>query len=260
MTTLLAIDLGTSFLKGAVLDLDALSITHLQRLPFPDPVGGLPDLFCEIDVERVIDATRTLIRALLPNAPGCEGIVACGQMGGLVLSDRDGAPLSNYISWRDQRLLMPHPSRQSTYWDRFARMIDDVDSRQLGREVRPGLPVSFLYWLRERGELPANAAIAASLPDFVLGRLCGARPATDITNAVGAVNVESGDWHHDLFERLGLGSIGWPVLGDVRTVVGTLEIDGRRLTCYAPAGDHQTALAGAFIAPGELSINRLYLK
>src|SRR5574337_15814 len=104
MTTLLAIDLGTSFIKGAVLDLDALRITYIQHAPFPNPLGGLPALFCEIDVERVPDATRRLVSILLPHAPGCEGIVACGQMGGLVLADRHGAPLTHYISWRDQRL------------------------------------------------------------------------------------------------------------------------------------------------------------
>ena len=38
----LGIDLGSSYIKGAVLDLDALAIRHIERLPFPEPIPGLP--------------------------------------------------------------------------------------------------------------------------------------------------------------------------------------------------------------------------
>src|SRR5437764_8637928 len=110
MATLLALDLGTTSIKGAVLDMDRLRIQHIQRLPFPEPITGLPDLFCEIDVTQILSSTRQLIATLLPYAADCAGIVTCGQMGGLVLTDPDGMLRSNYISWRDQRLLMPHPS------------------------------------------------------------------------------------------------------------------------------------------------------
>ena len=255
MATLLAIDLGTTHIKGAVLDLDALRIGHIQRFPFPEPIVGLPDLFCEIDVHKITHSTRQLIAALLPHVVDCVGIVTCGQMGGLVLTDERGAPHSNYISWRDQRLLMPHPSGKGTYWDHFLRRLSDDDRRQLGNEVRPGLPVSFLFWLVEQGQLPAHPVIAASLPDFVLATLCGTRPATERTNAVGAINVATGDWHLELFAQLGIAHVGWPRLCAVQEQVGALHIDGLSLPCYAPAGDHQTALAGAFLEPGELSLN-----
>lgn len=255
MSTLLAVDLGTSYIKGAVLDMEALSIAHIRRVPFPEPLAGLPELFCEIDAMQVVQATRGLIAELLPHAPACAGIVACGQMGGLVLSGEDGAPRSNYISWRDQRLLTPHPSGAGTHWDHFLQRLGDADRRALGNEVRPGLPVSFLFWMVEQGRLPARPLVAASLPDFVLANLCGTRPATEPTNAAGAIDVETGDWHHDLFARLGFAHVGWPALCSVREPVGLMRAGGLALPCYAPAGDHQTALAGAFVEPGELSLN-----
>ena len=37
----LAVDLGSSFLKGAVLDLDSRSFAHVRRVPFPVPIAGL---------------------------------------------------------------------------------------------------------------------------------------------------------------------------------------------------------------------------
>jgi len=34
-SSFIAVDLGTTFIKGAVLDLDALRLTHIQRVPSP---------------------------------------------------------------------------------------------------------------------------------------------------------------------------------------------------------------------------------
>jgi len=261
-STLIALDLGTTSIKGAVLDLDARRIAHIERIPFPEPLGGLPDLFCEIDVAAVTRSTRQLIASLLAHASECGGLITCGQMGGLVLSDAQGQPQSNYISWRDQRLLMPHPSGDGSVWDHFERRLTANDWRELGHEVRPGLALSFLFWLRECAQLPsaprggASAPlIAASLPDFVLANLCGVHPATEITNAVGGVNVETRDWHRAVFAKLGLGYVSWSRLCDVRQVIGSVTIGGASIPCFAPVGDHQAALTGAFVAPGELSLN-----
>src|SRR5258706_8268790 len=98
----LAIDLGSSFIKGAVLDLDARSFAHVRRLPFPGPIAGLPPLHFEIDPRQIVAATRALIDDLARDAPDCAGIVICSQMHGLVLMDARGEPASNTITWRDQ--------------------------------------------------------------------------------------------------------------------------------------------------------------
>src|ERR1700682_4223198 len=127
----IALDLGTSSIKGAVIDLDRLRLAHVQRVPFPDPIPGLPPLFCEIDPGQVVAAVRSLLEKLLPNAPNCAGVMTCGQMGGLVLPTGDGAPLSNCITWRDQRLLMrpPNgaPTGADTYWDLFLQRLGPAE-------------------------------------------------------------------------------------------------------------------------------------
>jgi hypothetical protein len=47
--TLLGIDIGSSFIKGGVLDLDELRIRDIVREPFPDPISGLPTGYFEVD-------------------------------------------------------------------------------------------------------------------------------------------------------------------------------------------------------------------
>ncbi len=100
----IGLDLGTSFIKGAVLDLDRLTLSHIRRQPFPEPVSGLPALFYEVEPEKVVLATRLLLEELLALAPDCAGLVMCSQMHGLVLATEQGEARSNCITWQDQRV------------------------------------------------------------------------------------------------------------------------------------------------------------
>jgi sugar (pentulose or hexulose) kinase len=63
------------------------------------------------------------------------------------------------------------------------------------------------------------------------------------------------EWPKRLFERLGLAGFNWPVVGSMQEAVGRVECDGRSLVCYPSLGDHQSALAGASLNYGELSLN-----
>jgi sugar (pentulose or hexulose) kinase len=251
----LAIDLGSSFIKGAVLDLDARSFAHVRRQPFPAPIAGLPGLHFEIDPHQVVAATRALIDELARDAPDCDGLVICSQMHGLVLLDARGNPASNAITWRDQRALESHPAG-GTMFDQLQRRISPDDRQRLGNELRPGLPLCTLFWMAEKGHLPAGTT-AAALPDFVLSQLCGAPPASEptIAAAQGMLDLAAGDWHRPLLEELGLWRVKLPPVQDLRTPVGEISMGARRIPGFPAIGDQQCALLGAALAPGELSLN-----
>jgi sugar (pentulose or hexulose) kinase len=251
----LAIDLGSSFIKGAVLDLDARSFAHVRRQPFPAPIAGLPPLHFEIDPHQIIAATRALIDDLARDAPNCDGIVICSQMHSLVLLDAHGEAASNAITWRDQRALEPHPAG-GTVFKQLEQRISSEDRQRLGNELRPGLPLCTLFWLAEMGQLPPGAT-ATALPDFVLAQLCNTPPATEptIAAAQGMLDLAARDWHRPLLDTLGLGRLELPAIHDLRASVGEISLGERRLPCYPAIGDQQCALLGAALAPGELSLN-----
>lgn len=253
--TFLALDLGTSFIKGAVLDADANRIDQIQRIPFPEPISNLPPLFCEIEPYKIIDAARELIVRLMPHAPDCEGIVMCGQMQGLVLTDDHARPLTNYISWRDQRARMPHPNG-GTYFDNIMTRITLAERRQMGNEWRASLPVCTLFWLNAHQQLPRRA-IPSSLTDFVIANLCDTLPTIEPTNAsvCGMLNLETLAWHAEVITKLGLDQLRLPGLRRAGDVIGYFDLNGKRVPCYTPLGDQPVALAGALLREGELSIN-----
>jgi sugar (pentulose or hexulose) kinase len=251
------VDIGTSFIKGAVLDADALSMSHIRRVPFPDPLPGLPPLYREFDPQAVLSAVQQLLADLLPHAAGCEGIVMCSQMHGLIFATERGEPRSNLTTWQDQRVLEPHPTGEGTYLNVLRQRLNPEQVRQLGNELRPGQPLGLLFWLAERGQLPREGAIPASLPDFVLANLCSAAPSTEVTNAAahGALDLETLDWHREVLSLLGVSGLVWPVIRRHGEVVGWLPAGSGTIPCYTPVGDYQCAITGALLQFGELSLN-----
>lgn len=249
----LALDIGSSSLKGAVLDVAKREISHIESRPFPDPIEGLPTQWFEVELPAVLAAARDIITALLVVAPEAERLYCSGQMGGLVLIDAHGRPLSNYLSWRDQRSLATEADGRSLL-DRVRCRLGDDLFEGLGRELQPGSTTTLLCWLHAHDKLPAEAVII-SIGDYIVGALCGSRPRMHVTHAIGMLDLETLDWHREAFAQLGLGHVTLPELvRDVRCV-GSFEHRGRHIDCYGAYGDQQCALAGAGLQPGELSIN-----
>jgi len=256
MTRFLGVDIGTTFLKGAVLDLGIRAVQHVRRLPMPGPVEGLPATRYELDPDAVLSAVRQLLSELLRAAPDATGLVICSQVHCLVLLDQNGNPKSNIITWKDQRSLEPSQHGKGTLFDELSRTVSAEEQRQLGGEMRVGVPITTLFALRDRGELlPDN--YASSLSDFVIASLCKVEPTTEPTlaSAHGLYHIEHSDWHHELIARLGFSKLLWPRIRRPGEQVGVTNIDGHRLTCYTPIGDQQCALLGAELQEGELSLN-----
>jgi sugar (pentulose or hexulose) kinase len=252
--TFLALDLGTTTLKAAVLDPAQATIAHACQVAFPAPVAGLPTGWVEIDAVAVSAAARQLLEALLPQAPGCAGLLLCGQMGGVVLADARGRALSRYVSWRDQRALAGFaPADGAIPFDDLRERLEPY-RRGLGNEVQPGGTLSLLWWLAQAGPLP-RGALVCTLPDFVAAHLCGAAPVTHPTLAIGLLDLAARGWHHAAFEALGLGTVRWPRLAEAAEPVGQLDLGGRQLPCYTPVGDQPCALAGAGLGEADLSLN-----
>jgi sugar (pentulose or hexulose) kinase len=252
----IGIDLGTSFIKGAVLNLETRELTHVQRAPFPPQLENAVPLACEFDPNEILAAVRTLIAELAPHAQDCEGIVMCSQMHGMVLMNSHLEAVSNCVTWRDQRVLTPHPSGSESYYQVLTRRIDPQHAKQLGNELDPGRPVCYLFWFAEQGKLESDL-MPVSLPDFVLSVLCTSAPGVEITNAgaYGALNLETLKWHEGVIEELGLANLHWPVLRKPGEVVGHLNLHGARVPCYTPVGDYQCALVGALFDAEEVSLN-----
>jgi len=249
----IGLDIGSTTIKGAVLDLRQHDVRCVVQRPFPQPLAGLPGFF-EIDPQAVFSVAEEVATQLLNQAQDAQAIFCSGQMGGMVLVDQSGAALTNYLSWRDQRSLQPLGSSSS-----HLQAIRDCWARgelsELGNELQAGSVSSLLRWLAQQKLLPSADATPATIADFVLGRLCRCVPQMDPTQAIGLLDLNSGTWHLRAFDALGLSTIRWPQLANYREPMGTWTIQGKQLACHASFGDQPCALKGIGLSRNELSIN-----
>ncbi len=246
MAIFYGIDAGSSFIKGAILDLDRLEIRSPQRVPFPPFVEGLPPGCREVEPGLIVHAVESVLARLREQEPRCHGLVLCGQMHGFVLVDAAGEAASNYISWLDRRVT-------AESFEQLRAKLSDSQFRELGNEFRSSIALPMLWWLKQQGTLPPGTVTPVSIADFVAGQLCQTRPVMDPTQAAafGGLRLGTTDWYRELIDELDLTAIAWPEVRPTGSVAGRWQ----GLPCYASIGDQQCALAGALLGEREISVN-----
>ena len=250
----IGIDIGSTSIKGAVLDLARQQVGDPLSYAFPAPLAGLAAGWIEVDPRAVRDTVRFLIEELLTLAPQAQRLYCCGQMGGLILVNAEGRALSNYLSWRDQRTLEPL-SAQRPFLDAMRSTWETSGLlAEVGGELAPGSATALLAWLHAQQRLPDHATFA-TIADYVLGRLIGQPIPMHVTQAVGMLDLAERDWHDGAFESIGWNGLWLPKLSHCEEPVGQMTIAGRTLDVFGSYGDQQCALRGAKLQTGELSLN-----
>src|SRR4051794_36798600 len=119
----LGIDIGSSFIKAAVIDPDAGALLRTRRVPFPAFAPGLPAQHREVNPGAIMTAVEQVLRGLAEVE--CAGVVLCRQMHGFILVNCRGEAVSNYISWLDQRVT---PAE----FEEMSARVTEAERRELG--------------------------------------------------------------------------------------------------------------------------------
>jgi len=252
----LGLDIGSSSIKGAALDLERGTIGAIVTRPFPAPLPGLPPEWFEVAPDAIEAATREVIGELRELYPAPAGLFVSGQMGGTLLVDADGQALTNYLSWRDQRTRVPLENRAACVGELRERWSGGL-LEAVGNELQAGSTTSLLFWLQESGKLEPGA-IPVTVADYVIGRLgsrVGPRPTMHVTHAIGLLDLETSTWHRGALRAAGLKNVAWPELVDQIEPQVMAKFGDVELPVYGAYGDQQTALCGAGLQTGELSLN-----
>ena len=255
MTQVLGIDLGSSTIKGCVLDLDRDALGPIRQVPFPEPLTGLPAMHHEVDPEAVVRLVRELLVELCDEAPPATHVLFSSQMGGVLLASDDGGAASNYISWRDQRLLTQDAATGRSGWDDFRPFVSEAEWDGNGRELQAGSSISLVHWLAVHGHLPSRPCLAMPLGDYIVSRLCNVTPRSEPTLALGYVDLQTMQPCDGWLRRVAGPLVSWPRLAKRHEIVGHCQVGPRTLACFPAMGDHQAALTGVGLRSRELSIN-----
>ncbi len=137
-----------------------------------------------------------------------RAVGVAAQMHGVLLLDRQGRPLTPFVTWQDGR------AAERPGW------LDEL-RRRSGRPLHPGYGAVTLAWWSTQPRRPSPDACAANIGDFAVANLCGvARPpvAASIAHSWGLADPHSPRWDGRAVARLGIPA-GW---------LPTLVADGGR--------------------------------
>lgn len=247
----LGLDLGTSGLKGVLLDeTGAVLATAESSYAFDSPHPG----WAEIDPGVWERAARTVVARLLADAQNARivSLAIDGQMHGAVLVDTRGEAVRPAMLWPDTRAVA-----ELDAW----RSAPPAAVRALANPVAPGMAGPMLAWVASHEpEVFSRAALSLSPKDWLRSRLVPDSLVTDPSDASATLlwDVPADDWNHAIaapFAHL------LPAVLPSTTVAGRLGAGPAAdwglpagLPVAVGSGDVAATLRGMDARPGVLSV------
>lgn len=248
----IGIDIGASFIKGALFDLKGLKVRNVFK--YSSPTSSLsakndkPMRF-EVNCDLYEKIVRKIISKLLSIEKNVEGIVFSSQMHGMVLVDSNLNPITPFIGWQDERL-HELTSENKTWLDVLNKKLEKTDISKNGIEFRTGLMGSTLFWLKENEIFKKNKnAKALFLGDYIATKLSKGSLMTHSTNACGSglYNVEKDCWDKKILKALGIDESFLPKVALTGERIGYFENKSKKVPIFVAIGDLQAAILGSLI-------------
>lgn len=240
MTTVLAVDQGTSGTKAVVVDGDGNLLALSEHPVHP---RYLPDGGVEQDPHELLTSVVDAGRAAVATAGVPIDVVTLANQGETVLAwDPDsGEPLSSMVVWQDRRA-EGVCAELADHRDTFAR--------RTGLVLDPYFSAPKMAWLRRN---VTRAGVVTTSDSWLIHRLTG-EFVTDAATAGRSLvtDLDTAGWDRELLGLLGLDDEPLPTIADCDAVVGHTTAFGGTPAVGGLVVDQQAALVGeACLRPGE---------
>ncbi len=253
----IGIDIGASFIKGALFDLEKLKVKRIIKHSTPTSSSTTrstrEEVRFEVNCDLYEKLVRKIISELLQIEETVEGIVLSTQMHGMVLVDSRLKQITPFIGWQDERL-HEKISKNETWLDRLNKKLEKIDTSRTGIKFRTGLMGSTLFWLKENNLLKKDQNVKALfLGDYIAAKLTNGVLATHPTNACGSgvFNTEKNCWDEKILKAMNIDKSFLPEVVSTGKKVGCMQVKSRNIPVFVPIGDLQAAILGSMIGLGE---------
>lgn len=239
MTTVLAVDQGTSGTKAVVVDADGVVVSAAE---VPLRPQYLDRGAVEQDPEALFDSVVTAGRRALADAGVPVDAVALANQGESVLAwdPGTGRPLTPVIVWQDRR---------AENWCRLNASHRDRVHALTGLELDPYFSAPKMRWLRDT---LTTEGVVTTTDTWLVHRLCGAF-VTDASTASRSLllDLDAVAWSPELLGLFGLDGERMPRIVANDEVVGETDVFGPTVPVTGLIVDQQAALlAQACLTPG----------
>ncbi|MFI4913110.1 MAG: sedoheptulokinase [Sedimentisphaeraceae bacterium JB056] len=244
MATVISLDIGTSKICAAAYNTEkecltgCISIENDSRIK--ENAEGSYEQCSEKTIELIFSAISLLLKSDAVKSNDVTDITVTGQMHGILLVNDQLKPVTNFITWRDQKAAS------------IAISIGENYAKSNGCGLRTGYGGATLAYLNSRAPLDGNLK-ALSISDYLCAKLTGTA-ATEPTHAAswGIYDIKSRQWNKQILNELGIPEKILPDIKPTSEIIGNIlpqiaERFGlkREAKVYSPIGDNQAAVIGA---------------
>ncbi|MBE6572180.1 MAG: hypothetical protein E7656_08035 [Ruminococcaceae bacterium] len=227
------IDLGTTTISAAVIDLDTKEQVGVFTLPHESYIKRGD--FSEQDVWLMLEKAESILDGIYADCGNIECIGLTGQMHGIVYVDERGAPLSNLMNWQDKRADLAIDEKLSAC---------EKIKILTGENVSAGYGIATHFYNLAKGIVPKNACSFCSIMDLLALKLCGAKRVvvhTSVAASFGLFDIKEGCFMTDKLSALGIDEAFLPRVTKENEVVG----DWRGIPVCVAIGDNQASFLGS---------------
>lgn len=252
--TIIAIDIGSSFLKASVLDMERGAILKKIKRPAPERLGTGRRF--EVRADAYAEFVQGMIRECVQCYDDIAGIVLATQMHGFVYRTGLDPAQDRYVSWQDMRCLDLRGDGL-TYMAHLQQRIPQSRMETCGVYLKPSLGFCNLYTLfAQEPDLPRDGRLY-TIGSYLIENLTG-RNICHPSNAapLGLFNAKAMCWDEGLIHTLGFERVQLPeiALKDYAPC-GTYEILGHKIPVFPDYGDQQVSILGCMPNPGDGIVN-----
>ena len=228
----LGLDLGTTSVSAAVIDLETGDVLKTRSLPHhAEIMADVPGAHTQ-DPDLLVARAQGLITSLTPFGP-FSGIGVTGQMHGIVYVDAGGRAVSPLYTWLDRQA---EKTQGKSYLEHFQNAV--------GESVPVGYGAVTHFTQARSGRIPKTAASLCTAPDYLVMRLCGlTHPVTDPTlaHSLGLFSLEQLSFKDKLWKELGPNPVKLPTVNIYGGVAGKYE----GTPVVTALGDNQASFIGS---------------
>jgi sedoheptulokinase len=260
----LGIDIGTTSISVMLYDIDRHAVVDVcseASLAFVESAFAWQR---EQSCEKILMVLRRLLQRLAKTVGGPltpKSIAVTGQMHSFVLLNENKQPISNLITWQDERCLQIAPDGRS-WLQHFKNLIPAQTLR--GMSPASGYMGPTVYAMTKSGQLPPETRYIVMMHDWIVSELSGrtGKPVTDYTFAQssGLLLEQEKRWDVQLAESAGISPAWLPELASAGCLIAVASNPQYPIKSGTPIvaglGDHQAAIFGSLNHPeDELFLN-----
>ena len=220
----IGIDIGTTSVCGVLVDTDTGSVLNSVTKNSEAFIKTSNEWEKIQDTDKIITLATGILDCLIDDDVKVIGV--CGQMHGIVYTDKDGNAVSNLYTWQDKRGELPY--KDTTY------------ANYLGSFSGYGNVTDF--YNRQNGLVPDDAVSYCTIHDYLVMKLCGLKiPVIHPTNAAsfGLYDIKSGKFDYDVkFEMCD----GYKIVGNYKGIPVSLAIGDNQASVFSTLANDEDIL------------------